>query len=68
MNAQNVLRALNIAVRAAFIVVGALLMAGCFQLRYVPPQFRILFGAVLVLYGVLRIATLRPRKKVEEHP
>ncbi len=66
MNINSVLRALNIAVRAAFIVFGALLIAGCFQLRYIAPQFRILFGAVLVLYGVLRIATLRPRKEVEE--
>ena len=66
MNTQSVLRALNIAVRAAFIVVGVLLMAGFFHLRYMAPQFRILFGAVLVLYGVFRIATLRPRRKLEE--
>ena len=66
MNIQSVLRALNIAVRAAFIVVGILLMAGVLHLRMVASQFRILFGAVLVLYGILRIATLRPRKEVEE--
>jgi hypothetical protein len=65
MNTQNVLRAINIAVRAAFIVVGVLLIAGVFQFRIGPPQFRILFGAVLVLYGALRIVTLWPKKEVD---
>ncbi len=67
MNTESILRALNIAVRAAFIVVGVLLMAGVFQFRIGAPQFRILFGAVLVLYGVLRIATMKPKREMREH-
>ena len=68
MNIHSVLRALNIAVRAAFIVIGILMIVGYFQLRYVSPHFRILLGVIFILYGVFRIATLSPKREVGQHP
>lgn len=68
MNIHKVLRVLNIAIRAAFIVIGIILVAGFFQLRLINPHFRILVGIIFILYGVLRIVTMRPEKKVGERP
>jgi len=66
MNMHKVLRVLNVAIRAAFIVIGIVLVAGYFQLRYINPHFRILVGIIFILYGVFRIVTMRPEKKAGE--
>ena len=65
---HSVLRVLNVAVRAAFIVIGILLIGGWFQLRYIKSDFRILVGVIFVLYGVFRIATLWLKGKGDERP
>ena len=64
----SVLRVLNVAVRAAFIVIGILLIGGWFQLRYIKSDFRILVGVIFVLYGVFRIVTLWLKGKGDERP
>ena len=58
MNIHAILRVLNSAIRAAFIAIGILLIAGFFNLRSIAPEFRIILGAVFILYGVFRIVTL----------
>ena len=65
---HSVLRVLNVAVRAAFIVIGILLIGGWFQLRYIKSDFRILVGVIFVLYGVFRIVTLWLKGKGDERP
>ena len=54
---------MNVAVRAMFIVIGIFLIVGLFRLHNVPAYFRILMGAVFVLYGIFRIVTLLMTKK-----
>ena len=66
MNIHKVLRVLNIAIRAAFIAIGIILVAGYFQLRFIHPHFRILAGIIFILYGILRIVTMRPERKAGE--
>jgi len=68
MNIHKVLRVLNIAIRAAFIVIGIILIAGYFQLRFINPHFRILVGIIFILYGIFRIVTMRPENRAGERP
>jgi hypothetical protein len=63
MNLTLIVRIMNMAVRAMFIVIGIMLIVGLFRLRNVPAQFRILMGAVFVLYGIFRIVTLFMTKR-----
>ncbi|HVO77107.1 MAG TPA: hypothetical protein VMT60_03895 [Candidatus Bathyarchaeia archaeon] len=58
----RILRALDIALRVAFVVIGVLMIAGLFQLRNVGAQLRVFLGVILVLYGAFRIVTLRRKK------
>jgi len=68
MNLDLIVRIMNMAVRAMFVVIGIMLIVGLFRLRNVPAQFRILMGVVLVLYGIFRIVTLLMKKKEDgEH-
>jgi hypothetical protein len=66
MNLDLIVRILNIAIRAMFIVIGVMLIWGLFQLHNIAPQFRIMMGAVFVLYGAFRIVTLLMMKKKED--
>lgn len=63
MNLTMIVRIMNTAIRAMFIVIGIMLIVGLFRLRNVPAQFRILMGAVFILYGIFRIVTLLMTKK-----
>ena len=63
MNLTMIVRIMNMAVRAMFIVIGIMLIVGLFRLRNIPAQFRILLGAVFVLYGIFRIVTLFIKKE-----
>jgi hypothetical protein len=58
MDLTGVVRVINFVIRALFIVLGILLIAGVFGLRNISSQFRILFGVVFILYGAFRLATL----------
>jgi hypothetical protein len=63
MNLTLIVRIMNMAVRAMFIVIGIMLIVGLFRLQNIPAQFRILLGAVFVLYGIFRIVTLFIKKE-----
>lgn len=63
MNLTLIVRIMNMAVRAMFIVIGIMLIVGLFRLRNIPAQFRILLGVVFVLYGIFRIVTLFIKKE-----
>ncbi len=58
MDLAGVAKGINIAIRAAFVVLGILLILGVYGLRNIAPQFRIILGVVFVLYGIFRIVTL----------
>jgi hypothetical protein len=63
---NGILQALNVAIRAAFIVVGIMLIGGYFRLKYVNSDFRILVGIIFILYGIFRIVTLTIKGRVKE--
>jgi hypothetical protein len=63
---SGILQVLNVAIRAAFIVVGILLVGGYFRLKYVNSDFRILVGIIFILYGIFRIVTLTIKGRVKE--
>ena len=63
MNLNLIVRIMNTAIRAMFILIGIFLIVGLFRLRNVPTHFRILMGVVFVLYGIFRIVTLFMKKK-----
>ncbi len=68
MSIHSVLRLLDIAVRAAFVVIGILLIGGYFQLRYINSDFRILVGVIFILYGIFRIVTLSLKRREGRRP
>jgi len=51
MNIRMILRVVNIAIRAMFIVVDIPLIAGFFNLRNIAPEFRIILGAAFILFA-----------------
>ncbi len=63
MDLAGVAKGINIAIRAAFVVLGILLILGVYGLRNIAPQFRILLGVVFILYGIFRMVTLLNRNK-----
>jgi hypothetical protein len=47
-------------------IVGILIIAGLLIPSYIPSQFRVLLGIVLVLYGIFRFVSLRFKKPDNE--
>lgn len=66
MVARKVLRYLGYAVSTTLFLTGILIIAGYLVPSYIPSNFRVLFGVVLVLYGVFRFVSLRVRKPINE--
>lgn len=63
MNIASVLRYSVLAVSALAMVVGVLAMAGFLVPRYFPEQYRVIFGAVVFLFGAYRFALTYFRSK-----
>ena len=63
MNISSVLRYSVLAVSAAAMIVGVLVMVGYLVPKYFPEQYRVVIGAVVFLYGAYRFALtfFRPR-------
>jgi hypothetical protein len=68
------MQAIGYLLGAVMIVIGALILFGLVELRYGDPQsgsmLRTMFGIVLVLYGIYRIAvseTARRRRAHDRH-
>lgn len=60
---QQYLTWFGYAVASIVIVVGVITVAGLLMPGYVPDNFRYLFGAVFILYGIFRIVTLWTKNK-----
>ncbi|MEK7249637.1 MAG: hypothetical protein AAB209_04360 [Bacteroidota bacterium] len=54
MNISSVLRYSVLAVSAAAMIVGVLVMVGYLVPKYFPEQYRVVIGAVVFLYGAYR--------------
>jgi hypothetical protein len=58
---QKALFVLNIAVRAAFIILGVLILIGKVLPESQYPQLRLMMGIVFILYGIFRLVTMFAR-------
>jgi hypothetical protein len=58
---QKSLFVLNIAVRAAFIILGVLILAGYLLPQGPYAQLRLMMGIVFILYGVFRLVMMFAR-------
>jgi hypothetical protein len=63
MNIASVLRYTVYAVSAAVMVAGVLAMLGYLVPRYFPEHYRVMFGAVVFLYGAYRFALTYVRSR-----
>ncbi len=63
MDFVSVLRYSVLAVSAAAMVVGVLVMIGYLVPRYFPEDYRLIMGAVVFLYGAYRFAITYFRQK-----
>ncbi len=63
MDFVSVLRYSVLAVSAAAMAVGILVMIGYLVPRYVPEDYRIIMGAVVFLYGAYRFTITYLRRK-----
>jgi len=58
---QKSLFVLNLVVRAGFIIIGALVLAGLLLPESIHSQFRWMMGIVFILYGALRLVMMFAR-------
>ncbi|HVK40793.1 MAG TPA: hypothetical protein VNA88_19830 [Candidatus Kapabacteria bacterium] len=65
------MQAIGYVLGAVMIIVGALILGGYFEPRFGDPQsgalLRTMFGIVLMLYGIYRIAVARMARRRREH-
>ncbi len=54
---MDIMKYLAYAVASIFILFGAAILAGYFMSDNLPSQYRIMMGAVLLLYGIFRIVS-----------
>ena len=66
MNGQLVIRTLGLLTAAVTLVAGIIVTAGLFMPDYIPSNFRITIGVVLVLYGIYRGATIWVKYQQEQ--
>lgn len=68
MDINAILRAMVLLLSAAAMLAGVAVIGGWLVPRYLPDQYRIILGAVILLYGAYRFAlTLtRPRRRDRE--
>jgi hypothetical protein len=63
MTAAKLLRYFGYAASALVSLTGCLIIAGLILPLYVPSTFRVMFGVVLVLYGVYRYVAIRFKRR-----
>ncbi len=66
MTGAKFLRYFGYAASTTLSLFGILVMAGLLIPSYIPSKFRVLFGVVLVLYGIFRFVSLRSKKPSDE--
>ena len=68
MTVAKFLRYFGYAASTTLSLLGVLIIVGLLIPSYVPSNFRVLLGVVLVLYGVFRFVSLRFKKPEDEEP
>ena len=66
-NPESIFRLVSYATALVVSAVGIMVLGGFIMPAYVPQNFRIMLGAVMLVYGAYRIAMLRmKRRKVDD--
>lgn len=65
MNAQSLLRVVNYMTASTVLIVGAVFLSGYLVPGYVPSNFRIIMGSVMILYGIYRLVMTRMKEQRE---
>ncbi len=70
LDAQIILRTVGYITGGIVLVAGVLIISGYIVPSYVPDNFRIIAGAVLILYGIYRPAMIyiKSRKPADDGP
>ena len=66
MNGQLLIRIVGLVTATVTLVAGVIVTAGLFVPEYIPSNFRITIGIVLMLYGVYRAATIWVKYQQEQ--
>ncbi|MBI4549287.1 MAG: hypothetical protein HY707_15010 [Ignavibacteriae bacterium] len=67
MTAQGILRIVSYTTASLILVLGIIILFGFFLPSYVPSDFRIMLGIVMVLYGIYRVSILWIKQRSERH-
>jgi hypothetical protein len=67
MNGQLLIRIIGLVTSGVTLVAGIIVTAGLFVPDYIPSNFRITIGIVLVLYGLYRGANIWVKYQQEQH-
>ncbi len=65
MQAQDIVRVFGYSTAAIVLISGIVIILGIGFPRYIPNNYRVILGIVLVLYGVYRAATLWGKQRNE---
>ena len=59
MNSINIFQIVSYVLGSAFLVMGIIALIGWFIPPYIPDNFRLILGALMILWGIYRIAITR---------
>ena len=65
MNAETILRIVSYTTASTLLATGIVVLTGFFMPTYIPDNFRITLGIVIVLYGIYRIVMLGIKRRNE---
>ena len=66
MTAQLIVRLVSYVTASVVLVVGIVILAGALLPAYVPTNYRIIAGVVMILYGTYRIAMIWMKQRNEK--
>ena len=65
MDAQNILRIITYITAGLILVLGIMVLLGYLIPNYVPTNFRLVLGSMMVLYSIYRIIVITKKKRIE---
>lgn len=66
MDAQSILRKLSYTTASIVMLMGGVFLTGFFLPSYIPDNFRMIMGVVMIIYGIYRVTMLRVKEKQDQ--
>jgi hypothetical protein len=63
VNPELILRIISYVTASLILVIGIIVAGGLFLPDYIPLNFRIILGVIMILYGLFRIAMIHFRRR-----